>query len=149
MLETLFPLMRRALMILGTVAMGFMILATTIPTDAMGAGADHAIGQKVVSSNVLPNVPGSKLTAVDVELPPGAKAPAHHHAGFVFAYVLSGTVRSQLNRGRVQDYTPGQSWVEPPGTEHTLTENPSTSTRASLLAVFVAPDGAQLTTFNK
>jgi quercetin dioxygenase-like cupin family protein len=75
--------------------------------------------------------------------------PKHHHAGYVFAYVLSGTVRSQLNGGKIKDYKTGQSWVEPPGTEHTLTENPSATRPASLLAVFVAPDGATLTTFNK
>ena len=65
----------------------------------------------------------------------------------MFAYVLSGTVRSQLNRGAVVDYRTGQSWVEPPGTEHTLTANPSRTDPASLLAVFVAPTGANLTTF--
>jgi len=99
-----------------------------------------------VMRQALPNVPGDSLTAVVVQLAPGAVVPAHHHAGFVFAYVLSGTVRSQLKGGRAIDYGVGQSWMEPPGSEHTLTANLSKTEPASLLAVFVAPTGAKLTT---
>lgn len=89
------------------------------------------------------------MTAVVVDFAPGASTAKHHHAGFVFAYVLSGTIRSQLNGGKVTDFTAGQSWVEPPGTEHTMSANPSTTEKASLLAVFVAPNKAQLTTYDK
>ena len=55
----------------------------------------------------LPNLPGYSLTAVVVQLAPGACVPSHHHAGFVFACVLSGTVRSQLNDGPAVDYRIG------------------------------------------
>jgi quercetin dioxygenase-like cupin family protein len=121
---------------------------------AAGAGAVSAaepsgVGLATLTRQALPNLPGNTLTAVVVRLAPGTVVPAHHHAGFVFAYVLSGTVRSQLNRGAVVDYRTGQSWVEPPGTEHTLTANPSRTVPASLLAVFVAPTGATLTTFGR
>jgi quercetin dioxygenase-like cupin family protein len=60
--------------------------------------------------------------------------------------VLSGSVRSQLNDGPAVDYRKGQSWVEPPGTQHSLTANPSETDSASLLAIFVASGGAKLTT---
>lgn len=109
------------------------------------AAAPPGVAETPVMQQPLPNVPGASLTAVVVRLAPNARAPAHHHAGFVFAYVLSGTVRSQLNGGATIDYRAGQSWVEPPGTEHTLTANPSGAEPASLLAVFVAPTGAELT----
>lgn len=94
----------------------------------------------------LPNLPGNSVTAVVVQLAPGARVPSHHHAGFVFAHVLSGTVRSQLNDGPAVDYRMGQSWVEPPGTQHSLTANPIETDSASLLAIFVASSGAKLTT---
>ncbi len=68
----------------------------------------------------------------------------HRHPGFVLAYVLAGTVRSRLGDGPAVDYRPGQSWVEPPGTLHSLTENPSGTEPASLLAVWVGEDGAKL-----
>jgi quercetin dioxygenase-like cupin family protein len=120
-----------------------------IPSHASAAEHGSGVSLRLISADQLPNAPGNQLTAVVVDLAPQASAPKHHHAGFVFAYVLSGTVRSQLNDGQVKDYKVGQSWVEPPGTEHTLTENPSKTIPASLLAVFVAPRGAQLTTYEK
>jgi quercetin dioxygenase-like cupin family protein len=94
-------------------------------------------------------VTGHSLTAVEVDLAPGDKAARHHHGGIVFAYVLEGNVRSQLNGGEVIEYRAGQYWVEPPGAEHTLTQNPSRTKLARLLAVFVAPTGAKLTTYDK
>ena len=101
------------------------------------------------ASQALPEDPGRSLTAVVVKLAPGAAVASHHHAGIVFAYVLEGSVRSQLNGGDVIEYRAGQSWVEPPGSEHTLTLNPSRILPASLLAVFIAPTGAPLTTYDK
>jgi quercetin dioxygenase-like cupin family protein len=132
---------------------GFRLAAAVSALGFLGPVAQAAeptgVTAKVVSQEALPNSPGNSLTAVVVNLAPGASAPAHHHAGFVLAYVLSGTVRSALNKGEPKDFHAGQSWVEPPGTEHTLTANPSPSEPASLLAVFVAPTGANLTTYNK
>jgi quercetin dioxygenase-like cupin family protein len=87
--------------------------------------------------------------AIVVALAPGAKSASHRHAGIVFAYVLEGPVRSQLNGGDVIEYSAGQSWVEPPGTVHTHKENPSQTVPARLLAVFIAPTGAQLTSVDK
>jgi quercetin dioxygenase-like cupin family protein len=139
---------REAPFTIGALAL-MLFMPFVIATTTLAAGPDRGVSIRLIAANALPNAPGNKLTAVVVELAPLAKSPRHHHAGFVFAYVLSGTVRSQLNGGEVKDYTLGQSWVEPPGTEHTLTENPSRNTPASLLAVFVASQGAQLTTYSK
>ena len=122
---------------------GALVLASA--SAAMAADGPPGVQHRPVMQQALPNVPGDSLTAVVVQLAPGAVVPAHHHSGFVFAYVLSGTVRSQLNGGAARDYAVGQSWTEPPGTEHTLTANPSKTEPASLLAVFVAPTGAELT----
>jgi hypothetical protein len=86
---------------------------------------------------------------VVVELTPGAKAGSHHHAGMVFAYVIEGTVRSQLNGGEVIEYRAGRYWVEPSGAEDTLTQNHSRAPPARLLAEFIAPTGVRLTTYEK
>ena len=43
----------------------------------------------------------------------------------------------------------GEAFFEPPGSEHLVSENASTTEPASLLAIFVADDGAQLTMFEK
>jgi quercetin dioxygenase-like cupin family protein len=116
---------------------------------AQAGKESSGVGHTPVTSTALPTDPGRTLTAVVVEIAPGGKSASHHHAGTVFAYVLAGTVRSQLDGGSLIEYRAGQYWVEPPGTRHRLTENPSTPEPARILAVFVAPTGAKLTTYDK
>src|SRR5712672_984481 len=112
----------------------------------------HAEGDKVtpVRAEKLPNVPGKSLTAVVVNYAPGGKSISHHHAGSVFVYVLSGAIRSENSAtGPAKVYQAGETFFEPPGSEHLVSENASTTEPASLLAIFVADDGAQLTVFEK
>jgi quercetin dioxygenase-like cupin family protein len=105
---------------------------------------------KQVAAEKLPNVPGKTITAVVVNYAPGGKSGKHHHAGSVLAYVLSGAIRSENSAtGPSKVYKAGESFFEPPGTEHLVSENASATEPASLLAVFVANDDAQLTTFDK
>ena len=95
-------------------------------------------------------MPGKSLTAIVVNYAPGGKSGKHHHAGSVFAYVLSGAIRSENSAtGPVRVYKAGESFFEPPGSEHLVSENASATEPASLLAVFIADDRAQLTTFDK
>jgi quercetin dioxygenase-like cupin family protein len=111
------------------------------------AWAAHPGGKEnVVISEALSDVPGSKLTAVLVTYAPGGKSPRHHHAGSVYAYVVSGSIRSQNSAtGPVKVYRAGESFFEPSGSVHLISENASATQPASLLAVFVAPSGAMLT----
>ncbi len=99
-----------------------------------------------VFAGALPNVPGNGLTAVLVRYEPGQKSETHHHAGSVFAYVLSGAIRSQVSPGGPANvYKAGESFFEPPGSSHLISENASATEPASLLAIIVAEDGAELT----
>jgi quercetin dioxygenase-like cupin family protein len=108
---------------------------------ANGAGHDHT-----VYSAQLPNVPGKTFTAIVVEYGPGGSSPAHRHAGSVFAYVLSGRIRSENSAtGPMRVYRAGEAFFEPPGSTHLISANASDTEPASLLAVFVADDHAQLT----
>src|SRR4029453_4054441 len=103
-----------------------------------------------VTTEKLPNVPGKSITAIVVNYAPGAKSMKHHHAGSVLAYVLSGEIRSEnAAPGPAKVCTAGETFFEPPGSEHLVSENASATEPASLLAVFIADDGAQLTTFEK
>jgi quercetin dioxygenase-like cupin family protein len=104
---------------------------------------------QVVFSQKLPNVPGKTLTAVAVDYAPGGKSGPHHHAGVVFAYVVLGEIRSQVDEGPARVYHAGESFFERPGAHHVVSENASASKPAKLLAVFVADDGADLTTFDR
>ena len=94
----------------------------------------------------LPNVPGQELTSVVVSYAPGGTSPAHRHAGSVYAYVLTGAIRSENSAtGPAKVYRAGESFFEPPGSTHLVSENASATEPASLLAVFVAPTGSVLT----
>ena len=109
-----------------------------------------ATSQDVVeptSSHALPNVPGKRVTVVRVFYGPGGFTPPHYHSGSVTAYVTKGEIRSQLAGGPVETFGVGQSFFEPPGATHLVSANASNTEPAELIAVFVADEGAQLTTF--
>ena len=129
-----------------------------IGASALGAGftdkpADAAEGASVtpVFAYDLPHLPGQRMTAVLVEYAPGGSSPPHHHTakGSVVGYVLDGAIRSKVNEGPVTVYRAGESWLEPPGAAHSVSENASATEPARLLAVFVAEAGSELTTFDK
>ena len=100
-----------------------------------------------IASYALPNVPGKRVTIVRVFYGPGGFTRAHRHAGSVTAYVTRGEIRSQLAGGPVETFKVGQSFFEPPGATHLVSANASNTEPAELIAVFVADEGAQLTTF--
>jgi len=100
-----------------------------------------------ISSHALPNVPGKRVTMVRVFYGPGGFTRAHRHAGSVTAYVTKGEIRSQLAGGPIETFKVGQSFFEPPGVMHLVSANASNTEPAELIAIFVADEGAQLTTF--
>ena len=131
-----------------TLAFGFALglLAGGLALPVTADGNEPDVARHAVAAHALPNVPGHRLTAVTIELGPGVAVPAHTHDAVVWAYVLEGVVRSQLGDDEPKDFETGQSWIEPPGVVHSLTQNLSSVEPAKILAVFVAKDGAQLTT---
>lgn len=102
-----------------------------------------------ISSHALPNVPGKRVTVVRVFYGPGGFTPPHYHSGSVTAYVTKGEIRSQLGGGPVETFKVAQSFFEPPGSTHMVSANASTTEPAELIAIFVADEGAQLTTLLK
>jgi quercetin dioxygenase-like cupin family protein len=100
-----------------------------------------------ITSHALPNVPGKRVTIVRVFYGPGGFTRPHRHGGSVTAYVTKGEIRSQLGGGPVETFKVGQSFFEPPGATHLVSANASNTEPAELIAVFVADEGAQLTTF--
>jgi quercetin dioxygenase-like cupin family protein len=89
--------------------------------------------------HAIPNIPGKSLAAVVVDYAPGGASPSHTHAksAFVFAYVVSGAVESQVNDGPKRVYRAGESFYETPGSRHPVSRNASKTEPARLLAVFV------------
>jgi len=114
------------------------------PAPMMASG----ITATKISEEKLAHVPGKTVTVEIVEFPPGAVAAEHHHAGSVTAYILAGTLRSQLGGGPAIEYKPGESFFEPPGAIHVLAQNPSATEPTRFMAIHIADDGAQLTVYH-
>jgi quercetin dioxygenase-like cupin family protein len=129
------------------------VVAASLPHAGFGQKtADTAEGETVtaVFAYDLPNLPGQKMSADLVEYAPGASSRPHRHTTkrSVVAYVLEGAIRSKVNDGPITVYEAGESWLEPPGSFHSVSENASATEPARLIAVFVAEDGAELTTYD-
>jgi quercetin dioxygenase-like cupin family protein len=119
-------------------------------TTALPAGA-HGAGESVTPNfeHAIPNIPGKSLTAVVVDYAPGGASPPHEHAksAFIYAYVVSGAIESQVNDGPTRIYHAGESFYEEPGSIHRVSRNASKTQPAKMLAVFVADaDDKVLTT---
>jgi quercetin dioxygenase-like cupin family protein len=97
----------------------------------------------------LAELRGKRITTIVLHLPPNAWTPKHVHGGSLTAYVLSGTIRSQLEGGPEFTARAGQSFFEPHGSKHVLLKNPSQVEAAELLVSVVHEEGAALTTYLK
>jgi quercetin dioxygenase-like cupin family protein len=99
--------MRRAIR---TTSLCLVVLAA-IPFGALPALAQNVEQVKPVFQHVLPNAEGKSIVTVVVTYPPGAKSAAHHHArsAFIYAYVLTGTIRSQVGDEPAKVYNAGES----------------------------------------
>ena len=121
----------------------FLCAAALAVVSLTAASAQDASGDKrkvtLVYDQVLPNVPGKSIRGVLVEYGPGAFSAPHTHpsSAFIYATVLEGAIRSQVNDGPVITYRAGESWSENPGDRHRVSANASDTEPARLLAVFV------------
>src|SRR5881398_762016 len=88
------------------------LLVATLPFGSVLADAPKSKNAKVtlVYQHELPNVPGKSIKGVLVEYGPGGYSPGHTHAKstFIYATVLEGAIRSQVNDGPVTTYNTGQ-----------------------------------------
>lgn len=93
-----------------------------------------------VYDHLIPGIPGKSIRGVLVEYGPGGYSPSHRHAksAIIYATVIEGSVRSQVNGGPVRTYRTGENWTELPGDHHGVSANASETEPAKVLAVFVA-----------
>jgi quercetin dioxygenase-like cupin family protein len=122
-----------------------LALFSQIATSAAQGQPQPAPGP--VFKHDLPNVSldGWEVTVSHVDYPPGHASRAHRHAGFVLAYVVEGAIVTKITGQPETTYTAGQMFYEPPGSTHEVSKNASETQPAKLLALILAPKGAQLT----
>jgi quercetin dioxygenase-like cupin family protein len=103
-------------------------------------------------AHAIPNIPGKSLKAVVVDYSPGGASPAHSHAksAFIYGYVVSGAIETQVAGEAPRVVRAGESFYEVPGAHHVISRNASATEPAKLLAVFVVDtDDNALTTPDK
>ena len=118
---------------------GFFRLLLAMALGPSPGFAQNTDQVKVAFEHALPNAEAKKMVAVVVNYPAGGKSQAHRHApsAFIYAYVLSGAVRSQVGDQPAKVYHVGEGFYEVPSSYHSISENASQSYPASLLAIFV------------
>src|SRR5262245_23566661 len=143
------PARRAAKALPGLVVAAGLALAADPPGRAASTG--EGATEKQILTQKLPNAPGKTLTVIEVEYRPGGFSAPHRHpaSGFVFAYVLSGAIRSQVEGEPERVYTVGQTWTEPPNAHHLVSANASKTEPARLIAYIIADDGVQATVYDK
>lgn len=112
-------------------------------------GSAPAAARPPVFTHDLPNLTMAdwEVTVSHVDYAPGRVGAAHHHAGFVLAYVLEGAVIAKISgQGEERTYTTGQMFYEQPGATHEVSKNASQTQPAKLLAMIFAKKGSTLTT---
>ena len=126
-----------------------LLIALTMASVPMAMASAHDQDKvTLVYDHPLPNVPGKSIKGVLVEYGPGGSSPGHTHpaSAFIYATVLEGAIRSQVNDGPVKTYQAGESFSEFPGDRHGVSENASATQPARLLAVFVVDTSEQTLT---
>ena len=128
-------------------------LAALLELAASTADAQTVAGAPVaprppVFVHDLPNVSldGWEVRVSHVDYPPGRVGMPHQHPGFLFAYVLEGSVVAQVIGNGVSDevrtYHVGEMFYEPIGSTHQVSKNASQTEPARLLAINLAKKGS-------
>ncbi|MFP3676934.1 cupin domain-containing protein [Pseudomonas sp. SIMBA_041] len=118
-------------------------LAVLALTASVTALAHEGPSEKVtvLQDQLLKNVPGKKAMMIEVDYKPGQSSIAHKHEGTAMAYVISGSITSQVKGEKAITYKAGQYWYEPAGSEHLVSKNASATQPAKLLVFMVlSPD---------
>jgi len=101
----------------------------------------------LLRTETLPKGDYHSAAIATVEYAPGGETKKHRHDVAIFAYVLEGSVESQLDNQEIKTYKKGDTWYEPPGTIHSVSRNASSTQPAKLLVFAVGEEGKATTTF--
>jgi quercetin dioxygenase-like cupin family protein len=121
----------------------FLLFVLGIPNVPSGTGANSQLAKETpLMTKELPDVPGKEGLVERVVLSPGEIVPPHRHNADVFAYVLEGSIITQLLGGNPRTVHAGEVFYESPTDVHVETRNASTTQAATLLVFFVKNTGA-------
>jgi quercetin dioxygenase-like cupin family protein len=116
----------------------------TNPKAANPIAGDKGVTVRPIMQHDLPDMPGKQISMVIVEFAPGAGNSPHSHPGSTVAYVLEGSVVSQVDPDKPVTYHAGQTWYELPSHTHRIARNASKTRPAKILAVLISEKGQDL-----
>jgi quercetin dioxygenase-like cupin family protein len=136
----------------GGSAVAAQLFAAIAMAETGGEGAklanplagDKGVTVRPILQQDLPDVPGKQISLVIVEFAPGAGNSPHRHPGSTIAYVLEGSVTSQVYPDKPVTYHVGQCWYELPMHTHQTARNASKTRPAKILAVLISEKGQEL-----
>ena len=107
-----------------------------------GASSSHGQANeraRIVLSQPLSKLDGDhlKVTLVEVRYGPGETSSPHSHPCAVMAYVVEGTLRTQVKGEPEKTYKAGESFYEAPNGVHLVSANASSMRPAKFVAYFI------------
>ena len=121
----------------------FLLFVLGISNAPTGSTANSQVAKETpLMTKDLPDVPGKEGLIERVVLSPGEIVPRHRHNADVFAYVLEGSIITQLIGGKPRTVHAGEVFYESPTDVHVESRNASTTQPATLLVFFVKKTGA-------
>ncbi len=136
------------------ISVGLVIFFLMLGCAALTAQGDYYAGAKVTvikkatvaadgRKMEYPKTENPEVTALLVEIPPDGETGWHFHPVPVYAYVLSGGLRVEMEGGQVRDYKEGDAIFEVLNTPHNgknLGEVP-----AKLIVFYTGEEGKPVT----
>ena len=87
----------------------------------------------------LGDLPGREVRVTLLDRPPGSSSPPHRHPGHhTFGYVIEGTYEFAIDGQPSRILNAGDTFYEPPTAVHSVSRNPSTDKRATIIVFMVA-----------
>ncbi len=117
-----------------------------LPYRSSGSADAQLARETPLIAKDLPDIPGKEGLVETVLLTPGEVVPAHRHDADVFAYVLKGSVITQVKGAKLETVHAGGVFYESPTDLHIANRNASKTQPAELLVFFVKRKGAPATT---
>src|SRR5207237_9635491 len=104
----------------GAIALLCELGAAHAQTSNATPGPQTQRGNGPVFKHDLPNLTMDdwEVTVSYVDYPPGRVGQAHHHAGFVLAYVLEGAIVTKVSGQEERTYRNGEMFFEQTGRPH-------------------------------
>ncbi len=118
-----------------------LMMTVALLLAAVGAAAQQS-PSSVLMTKAFADIPGKEGTMITVEYAPGASGQVHRHNAHVFVYVFEGQIVMQVQGGKEQVLSPGQTFYESPSDVHSVGRNASTSKPAKFLVFMVKDTGA-------